>query len=193
MKHYVEIEKDLLASEVTDDILNKLLPLHAEFIQNKTLANVYIRVDFQHNQLESITKLNSILANDFGFPPIIYYLIFIHDADQPIHVDGSDIQTPRFASLNLTVQGFETTYMNFYQLNNVKQTPRVDDALYFEKEHVSLDKSFKVSKKWALVNSSIPHNITGIDRSNPKITLCLRFKTNPKIYDLYHLLNLKTF
>ena len=124
----------------------------------------------------AIKKLNDILVTKYQFPPIQYFIIFNHNKDQPIHIDGID--TIRHASLNLPLSGIDSNKMIFYKLKK-DSVPVITNANYYTKSDVEYLAEIDGKKQWALVNSGIPHQVINIDSNQPRITLCIRFYTNP--------------
>jgi hypothetical protein len=134
----------------------------------------YFRKEFYSDP--NIMLLDYTLQKKYNFPPMEYFSIFKHARQQPIHHDG--LRIPRYASLNLPLQGFESTKMIFYK--TLVNTPLyLTDANYYLPENVEPVIELEGSNEWVLVDSSVPHNITNVDYNNPRITLCIRFISNP--------------
>jgi hypothetical protein len=163
----------------TDYFLHTFIP-RVSFDKNpKELYIQYFRKDFANDP--TIMSLESVLLKKYKFPPIEYFSIFKHDEAQPIHHDG--MQVPRYASLNLPLKGFESTKMIFYK-TILDIPPITTDANYYLPENVEPVIELEGSNQWVLVDSSKPHNITNVDFTNPRFTLCIRFMLNPTIEKL---------
>jgi hypothetical protein len=128
-----------------------------------------------------IKKLNDILVTNYQFPPIEYFILFNHKRDQSIHIDG--IGTIRYASLNLPLAGQDSNKMIFYKLKK-DSVPIITNANYHTETDVEYLAEIDGRKRWTLVNSGIPHQVTNIDSSHPRITLCVRFYNNPSFEHL---------
>ena len=162
----------------TNYLLDTFMPKHNFDEQHKIQTIVhYFKKDFYNDTV--IMELDRLLQQKYNFPPIEYFIIFKHESQQAIHHDGKDI--PRYASLNLPLKGFESTKMIFYK-KIVDATPTISNANYYLPENVEPVIELAGSNEWVLVDSSVPHNITNVDFNNPRITLCIRFFSNPK-YD----------
>jgi hypothetical protein len=178
----------------------KHLPsLNSKSYTNYFLHNFILKKNFNNNLNGSlyikypkedfmIMSLERLLQKKYNFPPITYFSLFKHDKEQPIHHDGEEI--PRYVSLNLPLQGFESTKMIFYKII-VDAPPTTSDANYYLPENVEPVIELEGSNQWVLVDSSIPHNITNVDFDNPRYTLCIRFESNPILMELVD--NLPTF
>ena len=152
--------------------------------KGKTVYNTYYRKEFYNDDI--IMALDHILQKKYNFPPIEYFIIFKHDDTQSIHHDGLHI--PRYASLNLPLSGFTSTKMVFYKI--IVATPlNVVDANYYLPENVEPVAELEGSNEWVLVDSSSPHNITNINFTDPRITLCVRFMSNPTLTQLLSKMN----
>ncbi len=144
----------------------------------------YFKKDFCNDLI--IMTLESILQKKYNFPPIEYFSIFKHDRVQPIHHDGTEV--PRYASLNLPLHGFESTKMIFYK-TILDVPPTTSDGNYYLPENVEPVIELEGTNEWVLIDSSIPHNITNVDFNNPRITLCIRFVSNPTFAELADKIN----
>jgi hypothetical protein len=179
MTYFVRLPS-LNVEKYTDYFLNTFMP-NNDFDEKLTSLRYvqYVRKEFYNNPI--IMSLEHILREKYNFPPIEYFIIFKHEGNQSIHHDGLEI--PRYTSLNLSLSGFESTKMIFYK--TTVDTPLIiSDANYYLPEKVEPVIELEGNNEWVLVNSSIPHNITNIDFTNPKITLCIRFISNPTIDQL---------
>lgn len=165
----------------TNYFLNEFIPKYK--FDEKISGTIYIeyhKKDF--NDEPGILELSNLLSSKLGFPPIEYFLIFKHiRADQLIHVDG--IEIPRNASFNLPLIGYEGTTMCFYE-ENILHTPSVSNARYYPKENLTLVETFAGGNEWVLVDTSVPHNIINVDPGQPRLTLCVRFHSNPTFNNL---------
>jgi hypothetical protein len=164
----------------TNYFLHTFMPNH-DYDGNRKVAYIqYFRKDFYNDS--TIMSLERILRENFKFPPIEYFIIFKHDKAQDIHHDG--IKIPRYASLNLPLSNFESTKMIFYKASINTIIMNVNDANYYLPETAEPVVELEGSNEWVLVDSSIPHNITNVNFNNPRITVCLRFISNPTIDQL---------
>lgn len=147
----------------------------------------YFRKDFSNNSV--IMSLNNILQKKYKFPPIQYFSIIKHDSIQPVHHDGKEFT--RHVSLNLPLQGFESTKMIFYKIILDIPPKKLREHQYLPGcvEPIS---ELEGSNNWVLVNSGVPHSVINIDFNNPRITLCLRFVGNPTITQLIKKINAVT-
>jgi hypothetical protein len=127
-----------------------------------------------------VSEFEQKLIDKYNFPPIEYFLIFIHYSNQRIHVDG--IESTRHASLNLALQGYKSTKMKFYSI--LKDSKIVLDAQYHNINNLKFEEEFSTPDNWMLVNSGEPHHVVNINKDEPRITVCLRFKENPLFSDL---------
>jgi hypothetical protein len=177
-KHFPEIDNVYW----TNYFLNEFVPRYRVLEQlpnTKSSYIMYSKKDFSKN-LE-ILKLSSLIVSKLNFPSIEYFSIFKHTYSQPIHADGKSAL--RYASFNLPLIGFEGTKMCFY---NTKSNiiPKIEDAYYFKEDDVCLATELAGTNNWVLVNSAVPHNIVNVDSSNPRLTVCVRFVSNPKFENL---------
>lgn len=186
MKPYLHLV-DLEVDKYTNYFLNEFIPAN-KFNQQITNTNRYVQYElpsFFNNPV--IKELEYILCTKYNFPSIQYFIIFKHLNDgQAIHIDG--VQVPRYSSLNLPLSGYEKTKMAFYKVIN-DIDPVISNANYYSKNDVEQIDEFKCKNEWVLVNSGIPHNIQHIDKNNPRVTLCIRFKSNPTLSDLVNRIN----
>jgi len=163
----------------TNYFLRTFMPNH-DYDGNRKIAYIqYFRKDFYNDS--TIMSLERILRENFKFPPIEYFSIFKHDKAQNIHHDG--IKIPRYASLNLPLSNFESTKMIFYKII-INDVPKINDANYYSPKNVEAVIELEGSNEWVLVDSSIPHNIINTNVTGPRITLCIRFMSNPTIDQL---------
>lgn len=165
----------------TDYFLKEFIPKYKFFENTSDTGSSYIewyKKDLNH-EIE-ILKLSSLLSSKLRFPPIEYFLIFRH-INQPIHADGREIL--RNSSFNLPLLGYEGTSMCFYEQKTILP-PTIRDANYYEKNNLTLIEKFVGRNEWVLVNSAVPHNVINLDSSNPRFTVCIRFKGNPTFEDL---------
>lgn len=159
----------------TNYFLHTFMPKNNFDEKHKSLFYIqYFRKEFYKDS--TIMLLDLTLQKKYNFPPIEYFNIFKHERQQTIHHDG--IEIPRYASLNLPLQGFELTKMIFYK-KLVESPLNISNANYYLPENVEPVSELAGSNEWVLVNSSVPHNITNVDFNNPRITLCIRFISNP--------------
>jgi hypothetical protein len=172
-QHFPEID----SVEWSEYFFKEFLPNY-KFFENLSKSD-YNYVQYNDVRMyPAIVKLSSILESKFNFPPIEYFLIFYHEKEnQPIHIDG--INKLRYASLNLSISGFENTKMIFYKKNNPNASVSVSNANYFDIRDLTPVAEFNGSNEWILVNSGEPHQVIGIDTANPRITVCIRFVGNP--------------
>lgn len=177
MQQYFQHFPKIDSVEWTEYFLKEFIPKY-NFFENLSKSG-YNYVQYHDIHMDpAIAKLSSILTSKFNFPPIDYFLIFCHKTTtQAIHVDGT--YQPRYASLNLPINGYENTKMIFYKKNNPSAKIAVTDANYFNKEDLTPVAEFDGANEWVLVNSGEPHQVIGIDTANPRITVCLRFIRNP--------------
>ena len=187
-----------------NDILNPMIEYDESYVLS-ILIQSYLTIDLIYSFKESRTEI--ILHHVICFLAFIQKpralvmticicqeimsiwnaTIFKHLSDgQSIHIDG--VQVPRYSSLNLPLSGYEKTKMAFYKvINNIE--PVISNANYYSKNDVEQIDEFKCKNEWVLVNSGIPHNIQHIDKNNPRVTLCIRFKSNPTLSDLVNRIN----
>jgi hypothetical protein len=78
--------------------------------------------------------------------------------------------------------------MVFYKIT-VATPLNVVDANYYLPENVEPVAELAGSNEWVLVDSSSPHNITNINFTDPRITLCIRFMSNPTLTELLSKMN----
>ena len=137
----------------------------------------------QHESYDSmIDLLDKEISAIIPFLKIDYISIFKHRHKQPIHIDGhAEI---RSASLNLPLINFETTTLNFYRSLKDQLPIPTTTGFYFENHEVELVETLPGTDEWVLVNSGCPHNIDNVDSYNPRYTLCVRFKNNPKFTNI---------
>jgi hypothetical protein len=171
---------DLDVETYTNYFLHTFMPKNNFDERRKSSFYIqYFRKEFYNDP--KIMLLDCILQKKYNFPPMEYFSIFKHDRHQPIHHDG--LKIPRYASLNLPLQGFESTKMIFYK--TLVNTPLdISNANYYLPENVEPVIELEGNNEWVLVNSSVPHNITNSNVTNPRITLCIRFMSNPTIDQL---------
>ena len=175
MTYFVHLPK-LDSKLYTDYLLNEFIPSQnfEEELQHRYIQ--YFRKEFIKDRM--ILRLEHTLKTLYKFPPIEYFSIFKHTANQPIHSDGMTI--PRYTSLNLPLCGYESTKMLFYK-NISSVTPDIKDANYYLPSEVELISELDGTNDWVLVNSSVPHQIVNINPEFPRYTLCVRFFANPTI------------
>ena len=164
------------------DIVNFFL---LDFIPSKKKLNEF---KFQKNYLlfkdipSILLEQNELMNKKYKLNlKIKHFLIFYHKKDQPVHIDGGN-GTYTNLTLNLPLSGFENTKFNFYK--DKKSFSTFSDAFYFNKNDVELIEQIDTNQKWILINTSIPHNVTNINRNNPRLTLCIRYKDNPTFKDI---------
>lgn len=169
--------------------------------QYKTFGNNYVK------KIPEISSINDILMSKYNFPEIEYFVIFKLTHEQAIHVDGSLL--PRLSALNLPVQGYENTRMNWYESSNdvlftsglplssienlkfynlKKFFKEKDIASYYNPSNLTKLASVVTDSSWILVNTGIPHNVSDIQPTVPRFTISLRFKHNPTIQELSELI-----
>ena len=170
--HLPELDSKLY----TDYLLNEFIPSRNFEGERQHRYIQYFRKEFVRDQ--TILQLEHTLKKLYKFPPIEYFSIFKHIANQPIHADGMNI--PRYASLNLPLSGYESTKMLFYKKNS-NVTPKIEDANYYSPSEVELVSELDGTNDWVLINSSVPHHVVNINPEFPRYTLCVRFFTNPTI------------
>jgi hypothetical protein len=167
----------------TDYFLNEYIPKYDILGKLTTDKELYYRDFMLEEKYYAIEFLENTLKEEFKIPfkvdcvMLFYHTLFQHR----IHIDKKN-NTYRYASLNLPLIGFENTKMIFYQLKNLNDTyNNVTDAFYFNNNDVTPVSELDGKNEWVLVNSGIPHNIiTTVNNPLPRITLCIRFKSNPK-------------
>lgn len=182
MSEYFQHFSKIDSIEWTEYFLKEFLPKH-KFFENLSKSEYnYVQYDSM-NIDPAIAKLSSILTSEFNFPPIECFLIFCHKKEkQPIHIDGT--RKLRYASLNLSISGFENTKMIFYKKNNPNASVEVTNANYFDIKDLTPVAEFNGANEWILVNSGEPHQVINIDTNNPRITVCIRFLNNPTFGNL---------
>lgn len=175
-KHFPEIDN----VQWTEYFLKDFMPKHNFFEKTSSVSSSYIeyhKKDFSSEP--KILELSFLLIKKLKFPAIEYFIIFKHvDMYQPIHADG--VKVLRNASFNLPLLGYEGTKTNFYKKKNSNVEPEIRNANYYNVEDVNLAEELAGKNKWALIDSSVPHNVVGIKTDTPRITLCIRFVGNPK-------------
>jgi hypothetical protein len=162
----------------TDYFLNTFMPLN--FKEHTGLFTPYLKKDFSDDPI--IKELDNLLQTKYNFPPIFYFSIFKHNQPQKIHVDFTGGKHEfRHASLNLPLSGYKSTRMIFYT-EKKDTSPRLgNDAYFYDIDQVEHIAEFKGSNDWVLVNSGVPHQIIAENHNDPRITLCIRFESNPTI------------
>ncbi len=133
--------------------------------------------------IQLLKKLSNDLQEQYKFPPISNFLIFCHQqASQPVHIDGTSQY--RYASLNLTIKGYQNTKMMFYKQNESNMQTTISNAYYFDKQDLLLVDELKGSNDWVLINSGVPHQAIGVNLNDTRITVCIRFLGNPTFENL---------
>ena len=182
MQSYYKHLPELDGVKWTNYFLNDFMPQYNFYTDIKSSAYNYVMYD-NKNLYPRIVELDNELQQKYNFPPISYFMIFLHNKkNQPIHVDGTF--TLRYASLNLPISGYENTKMIFYKKNNHNANVSISNANYLDIEDLTFADEFNGSNDWVLVNSGEPHQIVNIDVNNPRITVCFRFQGNLKFEDL---------
>ena len=156
----------------TDYFLNEFIP------KNAVTANTTLTT-FNQNLIndEMINRLGKELQLNYKFYyPIQSFFIFYHNANQRIHIDGS--QTIYQSSLNLPLVGSENTKMIFY--NELEYYDWEIGTAHYIYNDLTVKETLYHSNEWVFINPSIPHHIVGPTIENPRITLCIRFSGNPK-------------
>jgi hypothetical protein len=172
MNSYYTILDSLESQSYREHFLNDFLPMHypRALYPSGTKYKSFNKEHFTPKLVELQKQLHQL-----NLPDIEYFLVFHHKRDQPIHVDGS--KAVRYASLNLVLEGYEGTSMNYYNILSDKRV--FADAQYFTPSSVEFKESFAANPNWVLVNSGEPHNIVGIKPGVPRSTICFRFAGNP--------------
>jgi len=173
MNNYFSVLPEIESNSYRDHLLNEFIPEYSSHLK-KTYG--YFA---QEHLTPKLLELQEVLFQ-YDFPPIEYFLVFRHAVDQSIHIDGRSFV--RYASLNLVLDGYEGTRMNYYDIiNDIRNRA---DAQYFSSTNVRFRESFDPSPNWTLVNSGVPHNIVGINPLIPRKTLGIRFIGNPTYEEL---------
>lgn len=159
--------------------------MHEFLSKNDFQAKVQKIPYAQFRQNESFDPIIDLLDKEIStripFLRLEYISIFKHTCTQPIHIDGN--KQIRSCSLNLTLQGYKNTRLNFYRLKENK-LPIPTNAFYFETNEVEYIESLEENDEWVLVNSGCPHNIDSVNSEDPRYTLCIRFYGNPKFENI---------
>ena len=185
MSYFVNIP-NLEVEKYTNYFLNDFIPSR-KFEDNLPTNLIYVQYFKKDFYTDTVIKeLDFMLQEKFNFPPIEYFSIFKHSIGQQIHIDG--IHTPRYASLNLPLKGFESTKMIFYK-KIIEVDTRIADANYYKETEVTPVTELLGCNQWVLVNSGVPHNITNVDLANPRYTVCIRFYNNPTFSQLVDQMN----
>lgn len=166
----------------TDYFLKEFIPKYKFHEELKVSAYNYVQYN-NKNLYPKIVELDNELQQKYKFPPIEYFLIFSHQAqNQPVHIDGT--QQYRHASLNLTVTGYQNTKMLFYTQNKPNIQSNVSNANYLDLKDLKLVNEFNGCNNWVMINSGVPHQAIGINLNETRTTVCLRFTGNPTFEDL---------
>jgi hypothetical protein len=167
--------------EYSSYFLNEFIPKYKvieELDRTKSTKSISY-VQYFIFQMPNLLKFNAHLKLVYNFPDIEYFLIFKHHTDQPIHADG--LQILRHSSLNLPISGYENTKTIFYKETFVNPNREIQDANYYNIENLSPIAELQGTNDWVMINTGIPHQVIGATASNPRITVCFRFFSNPTI------------
>jgi hypothetical protein len=178
MNPYYKIFDDLEYDSYRSYFVNEFIPQHLEFESLNEGSNYKF---FRENSITpKIRELEAELIDRYNFPPLEYFIVFLHKLDQKVHVDGID--SIRYASLNLSLLGYKDTSMKFYLPTSSRKV--IIDARYYADEDIVLKDEFVTPDKWTLVNSGVPHQVTDIKSDDPRVTVCFRFQGNPTFMSL---------
>jgi hypothetical protein len=171
----------------TSYLLNEFIPKYKvieELDRTRSAKSIsYVQHSRVHILQEpNLLEFNAHLKLVYNFPDIEYFSIFKHHKDQPIHADG--LQILRCSSLNLPLSGYENTKTIFYKETFVNPNREIRDANYYNIENLSPIAELQGTNDWVMINTGIPHQVIGATASNPRITVCFRFVSNPTINQL---------
>jgi hypothetical protein len=179
MINYIPIKFSYDVETLREYFLNKIIPNLVNTGQYATKNLVPFIHDVQQDPV--IEQLNQFLMSNFNTPPIQSYCLFYFSNPVPIHIDGRGGEEFRHANLNLPLSGWHNNTMCFYTENSghAPTWNSIDKIILCDANQVTLYEQFETTEDWVLVRVDQPHNITNIDFDNPRITLSIKFKTNP--------------
>lgn len=176
MSSYYKYVYDIDTESYTDYFSNTFLKKHNVIDTITSQQHSYIEYNQKIVNDIKINELNDALRTRYRFPSISHFLIFYHTKNQSIHADGSP--TPKWCSFNLPIMGWENTVMNFYSVNP-NAIGHQKESKYYQNTEVTYQDSFNCTNNWVLVHSGLPHNVCGMTKEKPRVTLVVRFLNNP--------------
>lgn len=177
MHEYYKILDNLECDAIRNYLRNTFVP---KYVDTQIGDNRYVPFTVAYMKDELKTFEESLLR--YNFPKIAYFLVFVHYDEQPIHIDGYTEEI-RWASLNLPIEGYEGTKLNFYESNGDLAQTKSDARYMTDRSALTLVDTLE-SDKWVIVNSGVPHNVVDVDPKQRRVTICFRFEGNPKFEDL---------
>lgn len=160
--------------------------IQQEYLSKDSKNSITSSYNYYLNDSGQLANLEKQIDEIYNLPKVEYFLIFNHKREQSIHVDG--IRNIRYCSLNLTISYPDNAIMNFYKPKDNTDF-MLSDARYYKNSNIEKIKEYILPKSWYIVNSGIPHNVSGFSKENPRITLCLRFYGNPSFEELVNRIN----
>ena len=176
-KHFPEIDNVYW----TEYFLKEFIPKYK--FNDVLKVSTYNYVQYNTNRYPRIVEFSNELQQKYNFPPIEYFLIFSHQQqNQLVHIDGTNQY--RYASLNLTVSGYQNTKMLFYTENKSSIQLNIRNANYLDLKDLKLVSEFNGCNNWVMINSGVPHQAVGINLNETRTTVCFRFVGNPRFESL---------